>query len=113
MKLYSKFLILFLLVVNALSAQQPITSARIEFVFVSKNVDEMLLNKLKDKGVESAFVTLHVGAGTFQPVRSEQIEDHEMHYEYLVVPQQTVDKCQHTRQYGGIRSFLTVRRVCV
>ncbi len=39
MKLYSKFLILFLLVVNALSAQQPITSARIEFVFVSKNVD--------------------------------------------------------------------------
>ncbi len=63
--------------------------------------DEMLLNKLKDKGVESAFVTLHVGAGTFQPVRSEQIEDHEMHYEYLVVPQQTVDKCQHTRQYGG------------
>ncbi len=63
--------------------------------------DEMLLNKLKDKGVESAFVTLHVGAGTFQPVRSEQIEDHEMHFEYLVVPQQTVDKCQQTRQNGG------------
>lgn len=63
--------------------------------------DEMLLDKLKYKGVDSAFVTLHVGAGTFQPVRSEKIEDHEMHFEYLVVPQQTVDKCQQTRQNGG------------
>ena len=63
--------------------------------------DLALLDKLKDKGVNSAFVTLHVGAGTFQPVRSEQIEDHEMHFEYLVVPQQTVDKCQQTQQNGG------------
>ena len=63
--------------------------------------DLALLDKLKDKGVNSAFVTLHVGAGTFQPVRSEQIEDHEMHFEYLVVPQQTVDKCLRTRQNGG------------
>ena len=63
--------------------------------------DEMILDKLKGKGIDSAFVTLHVGAGTFQPVRSEQIEDHEMHFEYLVVPQQTVDKCQQTRQNGG------------
>ena len=63
--------------------------------------DLALLNKLKDKGVDSAFVTLHVGAGTFQPVRSEQIEDHEMHFEYLEVAQETVDKCLHTRQNGG------------
>ena len=63
--------------------------------------DEMILDKLKGKVIDSAFVTLHVGAGTFQPVRSEQIEDHEMHFEYLVVPQQTVDKCQQTRQNGG------------
>jgi len=63
--------------------------------------DEKLLKGLQDKGVESAFVTLHVGAGTFQPVRSEQIEDHDMHFEYLVVPQETVDKCLQTRQNGG------------
>ncbi|MBT8133668.1 MAG: tRNA preQ1(34) S-adenosylmethionine ribosyltransferase-isomerase QueA, partial [Gammaproteobacteria bacterium] len=63
--------------------------------------DEPLLEKLEDKGVDSAFVTLHVGAGTFQPVRSEDIEDHDMHFEYLVVPQETVDKCQQTRENGG------------
>ena len=63
--------------------------------------DDALLAKLKDKGVDSAFVTLHVGAGTFQPVRCEDISDHEMHFEYLVVPQDTVDRCQQTRQKGG------------
>jgi S-adenosylmethionine:tRNA ribosyltransferase-isomerase len=63
--------------------------------------DESLLEKLKEKGVDSAFVTLHVGAGTFQPVRSEHIEDHHMHFEYLVVPEETVQKCQQARQNGG------------
>ncbi len=63
--------------------------------------DQALLEKLKDKGINSAYVTLHVGAGTFQPVRSESIEDHAMHFEYLDVPQQTVDKCLQTRKNGG------------
>ncbi len=63
--------------------------------------DEDLLAQLENKGVDSAFVTLHVGAGTFQPVRSEQIEDHKMHFEYLVVPQETVEQCQQTRASGG------------
>ncbi len=63
--------------------------------------DDTLLEKLKNKGVDSAFVTLHVGAGTFQPVRSERIEDHEMHFEYLVVPPETVEQCQQTRDNGG------------
>ena len=63
--------------------------------------DDELLAKFKDKGIHFAFVTLHVGAGTFQPVRCEQIEDHPMHFEYLVVPQETVDICQQTRQHGG------------
>ncbi len=63
--------------------------------------DDALLAKLKQKGVDSAFVTLHVGAGTFQPVRCENIKDHQMHFEYLVVPQETVDKCYQTRQKGG------------
>ena len=63
--------------------------------------DDELLARIKAKGVDSAFVTLHVGAGTFQPVRSEKIEDHQMHHEYLVVPQETVDKCYETRKTGG------------
>jgi len=63
--------------------------------------DQTLLKKLESKGVNSAYVTLHVGAGTFQPVRSESIEDHKMHFEYLEVPQKTVDKCLQTRKNGG------------
>ncbi len=53
--------------------------------------DEPLLAALRKKGVEMAFVTLHVGAGTFQPVRVDQIEDHVMHAEYAEVPQTVVD----------------------
>jgi len=63
--------------------------------------DDVLLKKLADKGISSAYVTLHVGAGTFQPVRSESIEDHHMHFEYLEVPQQTVDLCRQIREQGG------------
>ena len=63
--------------------------------------DDELLKRLSEKGVKSAFVTLHVGAGTFQPVRSESIEDHKMHYEYLEVPQETVDLCKQTRKKGS------------
>lgn len=53
--------------------------------------DEPLLEALKEKGIEMAFVTLHVGAGTFQPVRVDTIEEHTMHAEYAEVPQEVVD----------------------
>ncbi|RMR27348.1 S-adenosylmethionine:tRNA ribosyltransferase-isomerase, partial [Pseudomonas savastanoi] len=53
------------------------------------------------KGVETAFVTLHVGAGTFQPVRVEQIEDHHMHSEWLEVGQDVVDAVAACRARGG------------
>ncbi|HEJ7945793.1 TPA: tRNA preQ1(34) S-adenosylmethionine ribosyltransferase-isomerase QueA [Serratia liquefaciens] len=53
--------------------------------------DEPLLAALREKGIEMAFVTLHVGAGTFQPVRVETIEEHVMHAEYAEVPQGVVD----------------------
>lgn len=53
--------------------------------------DEPLLTALRAKGIEMAFVTLHVGAGTFQPVRVETIEEHVMHAEYAEVPQEVVD----------------------
>ncbi|TDS96284.1 S-adenosylmethionine:tRNA ribosyltransferase-isomerase [Erwinia rhapontici] len=53
--------------------------------------DEPLLAALREKGIETAFVTLHVGAGTFQPVRVDTIEDHIMHAEYAEVSQDVVD----------------------
>ncbi|MFU2088901.1 tRNA preQ1(34) S-adenosylmethionine ribosyltransferase-isomerase QueA [Avibacterium avium] len=62
--------------------------------------DNELLEKLKAKGVNFAFVTLHVGAGTFQPVRVENIEDHKMHAEYVEVPQETVDAILATKARG-------------
>ncbi|MDO6704656.1 tRNA preQ1(34) S-adenosylmethionine ribosyltransferase-isomerase QueA [Photobacterium sp. 1_MG-2023] len=63
--------------------------------------DDQLLADIKAKGVEFAFVTLHVGAGTFQPVRVDNIHDHHMHAEYVEVPQDVVDAIQATRARGG------------
>jgi len=63
--------------------------------------DAQLLAALEEKGVQSAFVTLHVGAGTFQPVRVERIEDHHMHREWLEVGQDVVDAVAACRQRGG------------
>jgi S-adenosylmethionine:tRNA ribosyltransferase-isomerase len=63
--------------------------------------DQPLLDALKAKGVEMAFVTLHVGAGTFQPVRVERLEDHHMHSEWLEVGQDVVDAVAACRQRGG------------
>ncbi|OOR98833.1 tRNA preQ1(34) S-adenosylmethionine ribosyltransferase-isomerase QueA [Canicola haemoglobinophilus] len=62
--------------------------------------DNELLEQLKNKGVNFAFVTLHVGAGTFQPVRVENIEDHKMHAEYVEVPQEVVDAVLATKAKG-------------
>ncbi|ACA31934.1 tRNA preQ1(34) S-adenosylmethionine ribosyltransferase-isomerase QueA [Histophilus somni] len=62
--------------------------------------DDELLTQLKNKGVNFAFVTLHVGAGTFQPVRVENIEDHKMHAEYVEVPQEVVDAVLATKAKG-------------
>ncbi|WP_038174966.1 tRNA preQ1(34) S-adenosylmethionine ribosyltransferase-isomerase QueA [Vibrio pacinii] len=63
--------------------------------------DEQLLEKIKAKGVEFAFVTLHVGAGTFQPVKVDKITEHHMHAEYVEVPQQVVDAINATKARGG------------
>ncbi len=63
--------------------------------------DDTMLNQLKDKGVNIAFVTLHVGAGTFKPVKAELIADHKMHSEIYTIPQATVDLIKTTRDHGG------------
>ncbi|MFB0953978.1 MAG: tRNA preQ1(34) S-adenosylmethionine ribosyltransferase-isomerase QueA, partial [Aeromonadaceae bacterium] len=63
--------------------------------------DKPLLAQLQAKGVELAFVTLHVGAGTFQPVRVDKSEDHHMHKESVEVPEEVVAQIAATRQRGG------------
>lgn len=62
--------------------------------------DNELLAKLQEKGVNFAFVTLHVGAGTFQPVRVENIEEHHMHTEYVEVSEQVVSAILATKAKG-------------
>jgi S-adenosylmethionine:tRNA ribosyltransferase-isomerase len=62
--------------------------------------DDSILAKLKEKGVNTAFVTLHVGAGTFQPVRVENIEEHQMHAEYAEVSREVVDLVKQTKANG-------------
>lgn len=62
--------------------------------------DENILAQLRAKGVEFAYVTLHVGAGTFQPVRVDDIEAHKMHSEYAEVPAETVAAIQATKAAG-------------
>ena len=63
--------------------------------------DQALLESLAAKGVRMAHVTLHVGAGTFQPVRVQSIEEHTMHAEYLEVPASVCEAVQACRQRGG------------
>lgn len=62
---------------------------------------EDFLAACKAKGVEQAFVTLHVGAGTFQPVRADDIRDHEMHAEYIEVSADIAQQVRATRARGG------------
>jgi S-adenosylmethionine:tRNA ribosyltransferase-isomerase len=63
--------------------------------------DEALFEALAAKGVERAFVTLHVGAGTFQPVRADALSDHRMHSEYLEVPEATCAAVAAAKARGG------------
>lgn len=63
--------------------------------------DPAMLEALEKMGVKTAYVTLHVGAGTFQPVRVEEIAEHHMHSEWYTVPQRTVDSIRRARAEGG------------
>lgn len=60
--------------------------------------DEELLKKLEQKGIRFANLTLHVGAGTFQPVRSENLAEHKMHSEWYTIPQETVDAVRTAKE---------------
>ena len=65
-----------------------------------------LLDQIQAMGVSLCYVTLHVGLGTFRPVKEDEITDHEMHAEYCMIPQETADIINRTKQTGG-------RVVCV
>ncbi len=60
-----------------------------------------LLEKIRNKGVKTAFVTLHVGLGTFRPVKAEEVLDHHMHSELCMMSQQTADILNETKRNGG------------
>ena len=60
-----------------------------------------LLDKIRQKGVKTAFVTLHVGLGTFRPVKVENIHDHHMHSELCMISQETADTLNETKAAGG------------
>ena len=63
--------------------------------------DEALLDALRARGIESGHVTLHVGAGTFQPMRVDSVHDHIMHSEWLNVGAELVQQVRRTRERGG------------
>ena len=62
---------------------------------------EELLERIREMGVRICSVTLHVGLGTFRPVKAEDVRDHQMHSEYCVIPQETAETVNRTRREGG------------
>lgn len=60
-----------------------------------------LIKKAEEKGVKTAYVTLHVGIGTFRPVQVDRIEDHHMHFEEYTVPKEAADTVNEARSKGG------------
>ncbi len=59
------------------------------------------MQKIEEKGVKIGFVTLHVGLGTFRPVKADEITDHKMHSEHYFIPQKTADLINETKKNGG------------
>ena len=67
----------------------------------SLNMTEEILDSLRKKGVEIKYLTLHVGLGTFMPIRVEKIEEHKMHQEYFEIPAETAEEIRKTHKNGG------------
>ena len=60
-----------------------------------------IMSEIQEKGIKIGYVTLHVGIGTFRPVKAENIEDHEMHSEHYHIPKETADLINETKRNGG------------
>lgn len=91
----------------------PNKSASVAAPTASLHFDDALLTQLSNQGIEHAFVTLHVGAGTFAPVRTDNILEHKMHSEYAALSEETAQKINQTKANGGniIAVGTTVTRV--
>lgn len=91
----------------------PTKLASVAAPTASLHFDEKVLTMLKEKGINSAFVTLHVGAGTFAPVKADNLLNHTMHSEYAHLPQATADLINQTHANGKqvIAIGTTVTRV--
>mgnify|MGYP000051707547 FL=1 len=79
----------------------PTKLASVAAPTASLHFDQGLLEKLEAKGIQKAFATLHVGAGTFLPVRTTDIQNHIMHSEWCDVPEQTVELIRQTKARGN------------
>lgn len=79
----------------------PTKIASVAAPTASLHFDEVLLTALQNKGIEQTFVTLHVGAGTFMPVRTEDIANHVMHSEWCQVPETAVEKIRAAKARGN------------
>lgn len=91
----------------------PQKTASVAAPTASLHFDDELLKNLANKGIDHAFVTLHVGAGTFAPVRTDNILEHTMHSEYAELSQATAEKINATKAAGGniVAVGTTVTRV--
>ena len=91
----------------------PAKLASVAAPTASLHFDETILDRLTAKGIQSAFVTLHVGAGTFAPVKTDNLLNHTMHSEYAHLPQATADLINQTKANGKqvIAIGTTVTRV--
>ncbi|WP_069469954.1 tRNA preQ1(34) S-adenosylmethionine ribosyltransferase-isomerase QueA [Candidatus Marithrix sp. Canyon 246] len=90
----------------------PIDKQRYQTIYASKlgavaaptaglHFDTAMIKQIQNMGIETTFITLHVGAGTFSPIRVNDISQHTMHAEYLQVSQQVCEQIQATRARGG------------
>ena len=91
----------------------PTKLASVAAPTASLHFDDKVLQQLEDKGVNTAYVTLHVGAGTFAPVKTDNLLNHTMHSEYANLPQDTADLINQTHRNGNkvIAIGTTVTRV--
>jgi len=91
----------------------PAKLASVAAPTASLHFDDLVLNKLSEKGINTAFVTLHVGAGTFAPVKTDNLLNHTMHSEYAHLPQATAELINKTHANGNkvIAIGTTVTRV--
>ena len=62
---------------------------------------QKLLEQLREQGIKTAFVTLHVGLGTFRPIKTETLEEHQMHEEWVHIPEETTELIRQAKENGG------------